>query len=201
MRGVFKNFLKGLVIVVPLVTTIYLVWLPVTFFDRLIRAPYPGIGLALTLIVIWTVGLFASNRLGGKLVLVFESLIAHLPVLKILYSTVKDFVVALAGEKRRFDKPVVVELQPGIKALGFLTREELDAPELAGLIAVYLPQSYNFAGQTILVPRERVVELDVDPGRIMTLIVSAGVTGHEGHLEESGAPAGHEGAARTPTKE
>lgn len=182
MRRIAKDFLKGLVIVVPAVTTIYLVLLPVQFFDELIGAPFPGIGLALTAAGIWAVGVLASNRIGARIFRRLVRMIESVPVLKLLHQTARDLVEAFAGEERKFDRPVVVDLLPGqdIKLLGFITRSTLDAPGLEDRVAVYCPQSYNIAGNLLVVPRDRVTPLEVDPGRFMTLIVSGGVTGGEG---------------------
>ena len=191
MRGLVKDFLKGLIIVVPVVTTIYLVWLPVTFFDDLVlvqllkidfkdgHAPFPGVGLAITAFGIWAIGMLASNRIGDRIFRKFEKLLRSVPILDLLYSTLHDLVEAFAGEKRKFDKPVLVDLIPGedVKALGFLTRDDLEFPGVDDRVAVYFPQSYNIAGNLLVLPRERVTPLDTDAGKFMSLIVSGGVTG------------------------
>lgn len=181
MRRFVKDLLKGLVIVVPVITTLWLVWLPVSFLDRLLGAPVPGVGFVLTAAGIWAVGVLASNRLGARVVRLMERLLARVPALEFLYKTVKDVVDAFVGEKRRFDRPVVVDLLPGegVKALGFITRDNLEGPGLEDRIAVYLPQSYNIAGNLLILPRDRVTPLETDPGRFMTLIASGGVTGSE----------------------
>jgi uncharacterized membrane protein len=200
VRRIAKDFLKGLLVVVPVVTTIYLVWLPVTFFDELVMqvfpeleetpvvGAFPGIGLVVTAVGIWAIGVLASNRLGERFLWIFERLLKKVPILKPLYQTVKDVVSAFVGDERKFDRPVCVDLIPGqdVKALGFITRSELDQPGLEGRIAVYLPQSYNIAGNLIVVPRDRVTPLEVDPGRFMTLIMSGGVTGSESAPEGEG---------------
>lgn len=181
MHRFAKDFLKGLVIVLPIVTTLWLVWLPVRFLDRLVDAPFPGVGLALTVTGIWVVGVIASNRLGARLIALLDRAIQRVPALEFVHHTIKDLVNAFVGERRRFDRPVILDLFPGedVKVLGFLTRKELEGPGLEGRVAVYLPQSYNIAGNLVVVPRERVTELESDPARFMTLIASAGVTGSE----------------------
>ncbi len=181
MRRLVKDFLKGLVIVLPIVTTLWLVWLPVRFLDRLVGAPFPGVGLALTVTGIWAVGVLASQRIGARLFGLVERAIRRVPVLEFLHHTTKDLVNAFVGERRRFDRPVVLDLLPedDVKVLGFITRDELQGPGLEGRVAVYVPQSYNIAGNLLVVPRERVTELESDPARFMTLIASAGVTGSE----------------------
>ena len=86
---------------------------------------------------------------------------------------------AFVGEKKRFDRPVLVTLGDGIDTsiIGFLTRRDLADFGVPGHVAVYFPQSYNFAGNLLVVPKARVRPLDVDSTRIMTLIISGGVSG------------------------
>ncbi len=179
MRRIIKDFFKGLLFVVPLVLTVYLIWLPVTKIDNLVDAKYPGLGLAIVLVSIWAIGLVASNRLGGKLLRLFDRIITSVPIFDLLYSTIKDLIAAFVGEKRKFDQPVIVDLMPseGIQGLGFITRSEFDEEELAGLVAVYLPQSYNIAGNLLLLPRDRVRPLNMESGKLMTMIMSGGIAG------------------------
>jgi uncharacterized membrane protein len=84
---------------------------------------------------------------------------------------------AFVGQKRKFDKPVAVEFnEHGLKVLGFLTSERFDDPQLAGHVSVYLPESYNFAGNLVVVPKEHVHPLDADGAEFMAFIMSGGVT-------------------------
>ncbi len=101
-------------------------------------------------------------------------------MVKLLYAAIKDFTNALAGEKRSFDKPVLVEIiSGGPKVLGFITREDLSMFALSEHVAVYLPQSYNFAGQVLIFPSDRVNPLDIESSKVMAFIVSGGVLGKQ----------------------
>jgi uncharacterized membrane protein len=82
---------------------------------------------------------------------------------------------AFVGEQKSLDRPVVVDVG-GCQVLGFLTRDTWDQPELAGLVAVYLPQTYNFAGNLILVPADRVRALDLPGADLLQLILSGAMT-------------------------
>ncbi|MFT5284608.1 MAG: putative membrane protein, partial [Planctomycetota bacterium] len=154
MRRIITDFFKGLVFVIPVVTTIYLVWLPVSKIDNLVDAKYPGLGLAIMLALIWGVGVVASNKLGSKLFGLVDRLMDSIPMLALLHGTIKDLITAFVGEKKKFDRPVIVDLMPseGIQGLGFITRSDFEEPQLNGLVAVYLPQSYNIAGNLLLLP-------------------------------------------------
>ena len=79
------------------------------------------------------------------------------------------------GDKRSFDKPVMVRVQPDLRVFGFVTCDRFDDIRLAGHVAVYLPQSYNFAGNLIIVKKEMVEPVDADSAQFMAFIVSGGV--------------------------
>lgn len=171
-------FMNGVLFIGPIALT---VWVFVTAFrvvDRWLRLPVPGAGVLVLILAILVVGFLMSHYFTARILGWFEGALDRLPFFRMLHSSVKDIAGAFVGEKKKFDKPVAVELVPGsgVKALGFLTREKLDN-ELEGDVAVYMPQSYNFAGQVIVVPRARVTPLDVDSAQLMTFIVSGGVSG------------------------
>ncbi|QQR89914.1 MAG: DUF502 domain-containing protein [Myxococcales bacterium] len=178
MKTLGNNFLKGLLIVGPLAITLYVVYAVVNGIDRLLNIPIPGLGLLLTVSAITFIGLVASNVVGRRLLRLAEKLLNRLPFVRFLYSAIKDLVSAFVGERRGFDRPVMVQLSenPSIAVMGFLTTEEAVTPELADHVTVYLPQSYNFAGNLILVHRSAIRPLNVESSRLMALIVSGGVS-------------------------
>jgi uncharacterized membrane protein len=98
---------------------------------------------------------------------------------KLVYSSIKDLINAFVGERKSFDKPVLVRLSPddSVRALGFVTREALASLGLPEHVAVYFPQSYNFAGNLLIVPHDAIQPLSVSSGELMTFIVSGGVSG------------------------
>ena len=95
-----------------------------------------------------------------------------------VYSDRDDARIWLSGEKRRFDKPVLVSLSAdgALRGFGFITQESLEALGLLQSVAVYFPQSYAFAGNTIIVPASRVTRLDAVSSDVMAFVVSGGVT-------------------------
>ncbi|HET6681441.1 MAG TPA: DUF502 domain-containing protein, partial [Gemmatimonadaceae bacterium] len=105
-------------------------------------------------------------------------ILERLPFVRLLYSSTKDLLNAFVGEKRRFDKPVLVRLAAGasVRVMGFVTQDTLDRLGLADHASVYLPQSYNFAGQLIVVPVADVEPLPVASSEVLAFIVSGGVT-------------------------
>lgn len=179
MKRLANYFLRGLVLIAPIAVTIYAcVWIFRTI-DGLLGLPVPGLGFVLTLAVITLVGFLASNLLAKSFVSLLERVMTRLPFIRLLYTSTKDLLDAFVGEKRRFDTPVMVEVTPdgGAKALGFVTMKALDHLGVGEHVAVYFPQSYNFAGNLLLVPSERVTPLHADSAAVMAFIVSGGVTG------------------------
>ena len=171
-------FGQGLLVFVPTVGTVWTVWIVLSWLDSLIGVSIPGLGLVLTLLRILVTGFVASNVAGQAAIGVLERGVAHLPVVSVLYSSIKDLLGACVGDKKSFDRPVMVALDPAgaVKTFGFVTCERFDDVRLGGHVAVYLPQAYNFAGNVIVVPRERVELVDADPAQFMAFIVSGGVS-------------------------
>jgi len=188
MKRFLKYFLRGLLVFVPLGLTIFIIAYVFKSLDTPFSKLLPFIqdtglrflvGLLVTIGGIFLIGLFASNFVGKKLFGLVDKLFANVPLVKMLYSAIRDLVEAFAGEKKKFDKPVLVTLGPGCdaKVVGFMTRENLDNLGLKDHVAVYLPQSYNFAGNVLLFPKEAVKPLDIESSEAMTFIVSGGVAG------------------------
>jgi len=185
MKRLANYFLNGLLFMVPIVVTLYVVYILFIKVDGLLRIPLPGIGVIpgvgflATLVIITLTGFLVSNFLTKRLLLLFDGLMSRLPLVKLLYGSIKDLLNAFAGEKKSFNRPVLVKLGPDSSAhvLGFITCDSLNKFGLEEYIAVYVPQSYNFAGQLLVFPRNQVQPLDTSSADLMTFIVSGGVAG------------------------
>lgn len=178
MSTLASYFLRGLVLTVPLAVTIAVCWVALTTIDGWLGIPVPGAGLLVTLAVITVVGFLGSNFLWNTMVERLERLLDRLPFVRILYNATKDLLDAFVGEKRRFDRPVLVALSAdgAVRTFGFITQQSLAQLGLADDVAVYFPQSYNFAGQLVVVPAARVTALDAPSSDVLAFIVSGGVT-------------------------
>jgi uncharacterized membrane protein len=176
MKAFTKYFLRGLLVIAPTAITVYVVWRVVATIDQALGVSIPGLGLVLAGGLIALVGFLVSNVVGQSVVARADAIFAQLPLVKLLYTSIRDLVGAFVGKKKMFDRPVAIVLPGGIgRLLGFVTRESLDFGTFEGHVAVYVPQSYNFAGTLILVDRSRIEPLDVTSTELMTFIVSAGV--------------------------
>jgi len=182
MKKLVDYFIKGLLIFVPMALTVFLIVWAFTSLDAGFGALFGieshGVGLLLTVALIVVIGFIASNFLGRRLFALIEKVFTGLPLIKLLYSAVKDMIEAFAGEKKSFDKPVIAMIAPGgaAKVVGFVTQESLENLGLSDHVAVYVPQSYNFAGNVLLFPKEAVKPLSIESSQAMAFIVSGGVS-------------------------
>lgn len=177
MKRFLNYFLNGLILSAPVALTIYVCWRAFRAIDGWLNLTIPGVGFVLTIGLITLIGFLASNFLAQRALALIEELLNRVPGVRLLYTGIKDVLGAFVGEKKRFNQPVLVTLDPGAatKALGFLTQESLDDLGIEGHVSVYLPQSYNFAGQTLVVPSDRVVRLQASSSKVMAFVVSGGV--------------------------
>ena len=197
MKRLAKYFLQGLIFVAPIGVTLYVCVAVVLWIDEpaqdiaetVFGLTIPGLGFVLAVVgsvgVVTVIGFLSSNFVTGGILSLLDRQFDRFPLIKLLHSSLKDLVGAFVGEKKRFDKPVKVELVPGSDAgpLGFITRDSMEEWNLPGQVAVYVPMCYSFAGNVIVVPKERVTPIDVPSGDVMTFIVSGGVAGREEKAE------------------
>ncbi|MGN7468723.1 DUF502 domain-containing protein [Brevibacillus sp. SAFN-007a] len=187
MKRVVRYFFEGLLYVIPLAVTIFILYTFFTTVDswfynlvsKRFPLPFPGVGVLITIVGITIVGFLASNVLTRGLLAVVDSVFEKVPFIKLIYTAIKDLTGAFVGDKKSFDKPVLVRLSKdsGAKVIGFVTKESMDTYGLADHVAVYLPQSYNFAGNLLLFPSEQVQPLDMDSAEVMAFLISGGVSG------------------------
>lgn len=191
MQRLFTNFLKGILILAPMLVTGWVIWIVFTKIDGLLGIPIPGLGFAVTIVFIILVGALASNIFFDRIFRFFEKALTRLPVVKLLYFSIKDLIGAFVGEKKMFNRPVMISMAylpqgpeippapPGrdIKLLGFITSEVLDfLPGVGDRVAVYVPQSYNMGGYLMLVPKESITPLaNLESAKLLAFIVSGGV--------------------------
>ena len=130
----------------------------------------------------------------------FESLMARTPGIRFIYTTVKDFFEAFAGEKKKFNKPVLANIDDNdVWRVGFITQEEVTDFDFTDYVAVYIPNSYSIAGNVYLLPKNRVRPItNINATDAMKFAISGGVT----HIDEIKKPIVHaaEGTANTTPK-
>lgn len=178
MKRLSRYFFNGLVFLVPVMATIYVIYIIFKKIDTLYAFPVPGTGFLITILIITFIGFIGSNFLTRRVVHMIDSIFSRLPFTKIVYTSVRDLISAFVGEKKGFNKPVAVKLFPegNVMVVGFVTNESLEEIGLSDAVAVYLPESYNFAGNLIIVSRKQIVPLSADSASIMKFIVSGGIS-------------------------
>ena len=183
-RSLPTYFFRGLLFVVPVALTIYILVVSIQWLDSLIQISIPGLGLLTILASITLNGYLASTLLAAPLFRLLEELLTRLPLVNIIYSSLKDLISAFVGDKKKFDRPVLVALSEDltIRKPGFITQENLTKLGLVDQVAVYLPHSYNFSGNLFFVPSQYVTPIEASSTEIMKFIVSGGVSGLEEHF-------------------
>lgn len=187
MKNNLRYLVQGLLILAPVAITLWIIYTIISsvasIFQNfgLLFNPYldPLIYFVVTLFIIYLVGRFSTSIFFRPLFSAFEHAIEKAPLIKIVYSSIKDFVSAFVGGKKRFNKPVLVTLDKanGIRQIGFITQENLSELKLGvNDIAVYMPFSYGFSGKLLIVPRENVTPIDIPSAEAMKFVVSGGVT-------------------------
>lgn len=190
MRRVLFYFVQGLIIVAPVALILWLLGGILTAVDNWVRsalfgtaasgAPRGiwGMGFILAVGLITLAGFLGSHFVTKGMRDAFKATLDRLPLVRMLYGALRDLMNAFVGGERKFDRPVLVDLHgPGVRAVGFMTRDSLGNLGLTDQVAVYFPQAYNFAGQLLIVPRAAVTPLRVPSAEVMTFIVSGGVSG------------------------
>ncbi len=179
MRTLIGYFLRGCLAILPIAATVYVAFVVVATIDHWVPVGIPGVGFVLTVVLITLAGFLTSNVVGRAALDMTDRLLARVPLAKLVYTSIRDLLGAFVGQKKRFDRPVAVTIVPGSRArmLGFVTRDRLEALGMKDEVAVYFPQSYNFAGYLAVVPREQVEQLSVSTTDLMTFVVSGGVSG------------------------
>lgn len=178
MKKLTKYFFEGLLFLTPIAVTVYVLYFVFSKIDHIFRFSIPGLGFLATIVLITMIGFLVSTFFAKGLAIVIDNLFSRMPLTKMIYTSIKDLINAFVGEKKRFSKPVLVALAPGstVQIIGFVTRESLETLGLPGSVAVYIPQSYNFAGNLVVVSKEQVTPINADSGNVMAFIVSGGVT-------------------------
>jgi uncharacterized membrane protein len=177
-KRLVRYFIRGCLVSVPLAITGWVIYVTLRFVDQLLPIGIPGVGIVVTLSLVTLVGLFTSNVVGKSVFQFADRLLSGMPLVKLIYSSIKDLIRAFVGDHKSFDRPAAVALTPGgTRILGFVTRDALHMLGMPDHVAVYFPQSYHFAGQLTVVPREQVELLDAPSTEVMTFIVSGGISG------------------------
>ncbi len=192
MKQIGSILLKGLVTILPIGLTVYFVyWLGITtegLLSRPIKAVlgvehyWPGMGLITGFVLLFLIGLAVNQFLVRRLLDLGEELLLRVPVVKTVYSAIRDMTRLVNTDKKKkgdLDRVVTVETPLG-KLIGFVTQEHASTLGIGGgddLVAVYLPMSYQIGGYTVYLPRSRLGETELTVEQAMRIVLTGGVRG------------------------
>jgi len=181
-----RYFLQGLLLTAPAGITIFIVYFIFEKIDEPIRSlmydfihiRIPGIGLIIVFVIITLLGIVGHSFIFSPVRKAIENLLKKAPIIKLIYTSLNDFLSAFVGEKKKFTRPVLVKVNliSNLEKMGFLTASDLSDLNIKDRVAVYFPHSYNFSGEMFIVPTEHITPLDIPPAEAMKFIVTGGVT-------------------------
>lgn len=190
MKRLGGILLKGLVTILPIGLTIYFVyWLGVTTESLLSKpikfvigdAYWPGMGLVTGFLILFVVGLAVNAFLVRRVLGIGEELLLRVPVVKTVYSAIRDMTRLVNTDKKKGDLDRVVTVDTALgKLIGFVTQEHANTLGIGGgedLVAVYLPMSYQIGGYTVYLPRSKLTETDLTVEQAMRIVLTGGVRG------------------------
>lgn len=175
-RQLLNYFFKGILVIIPLAITIYIIFYVVKSVDNIIDLGFPGSGILVTFLALTFVGLLVTSFITEPIYNYFDKLLNKMPLFKLLYSSVRDFLEAFVGEDKKFNEPVLVTISEGIRQVGFLTQRDLSSIGLDDDVAVYFPFSYSIAGKVLIVKRDKIEPLKMKSAEAMKFAVSGGVS-------------------------
>lgn len=187
MSRIVRYFFQGLLYTVPIAIVIYVV---VQIFFRIGEilhqtgftihpAVDPIIGILVFVAFIVTIGVLGNTIIFRPLFAGIENVIERAPLIKTIYSALKDLMSAFVGAKKRFNQPVLIKMNKAedIERFGFITSSDLsDLGISKKKVAVYIPFSYAITGALYVVPAENVTPINVSPTDLMKFIISGGVS-------------------------
>ena len=179
MKKFINYFLQGLLYIVPISVTLYVVYWVFTKIDGILPFQFPGLGLIVIIALITFIGFAGSTIITSPINSFFQRLLKKAPLLQTIYSSMKDLMRTFVGKKKGFNQAVLIKLYENstIERIGFITNEDLSSLGIkGGRILVYLPHSYAFSGQLFVVEKSYITPIDSPSSEIMKLIVSGGVT-------------------------
>ncbi|MEO6405653.1 MAG: DUF502 domain-containing protein [Ferruginibacter sp.] len=189
-KRLLQYFLQGLLILAPITITVYALyfvvstidgWIPIfTFADEkgTVHVQNYGVGFIIIIAAIIILGYFSSFFITSRIVSFMDRLMQKTPGIKHIYTTTRDFFEAFAGDKKKFTKNVLANVDDNdVWRLGFITNENMGDFGLTDYVAVYIPMAYSVAGNVYVIPKERVKPIEhISSAQTMKFAVSGGVT-------------------------
>lgn len=189
MKRLFGYFFQGLIYLAPLGITGFVLYKSFVFLDGLfkplvykyINVNIPGLSIIIVFFLVALLGVMGQTIIARPIKRLINHVINRAPLVKVVYSSIKDLLSAFVGKEKKFNQPVLVKVNTvsELEKLGFITQTDVSKLGVKGnKVAVYFPHSYNFSGELFIVPSEHVKNIDVAPSDVMKFIVSGGVANY-----------------------
>jgi uncharacterized membrane protein len=198
-KRLFQYFLQGLLVLGPIAITVWAIMAAFNFIDGILPniihsilpgimednngnlRRIPGLGFLIVILLVIIVGYISSSFIFSKIEQAFDKLLHKTPVIKFIYTTLKDFFEAFAGDKKKFTKNVLANIEDNdVWRIGFITQDDMVEFRLKDYVAVYIPMSYSVAGNVYIVPKSRIKTINnISSAESMKFAVSGGVSSLE----------------------
>ena len=189
-RAIINYLIKGALVVIPIGAAIFMMYWVIAKIDTTLKLSdvfwvdqagrpiyIPGLVILSILVILLVAGIIVTNFVTEPIYNWFSRWLNRLPIFSFLYNSVKDLAEAFVGDEKKFNEPVIVEINEfGLKQIGFLTQRDLARLGMPGEVAVYFPFSYSFAGQLCIINGDKVKPLKMSAGEAMKFVVSGGVS-------------------------
>ena len=195
-KRLFQYFLQGLLILAPIAITFWAIAAVFSFIDGILpnllhaivpslmedkqgnTVRIPGVGFLLVIALVLGVGYVSSSFIISRMVHAFDTVLEKTPGIKFIYSTLKDFFEAFAGEKKKFTHNVLANVDDNdVWRVGFVTQENMEEFGFPDYVAVYIPMAYSVAGNVYIIPKSRIKPVtNISAAQSMKFAVSGGVT-------------------------
>jgi uncharacterized membrane protein len=191
MKKLISYLFQGLLYTAPFAITGYIIVLTFDFIDgilkqtlgKIIGVEIPGLGILLIICCLIMVGFLGQTIIASPLKYLINHIMERVPLLKVIYSAINDLFSAFVGKEKKFNRPVLVLINPvsNLHKLGFLTEDDLSQINIKEMVAVYFPLSYSLSGEFFIVPKENIKPIEMNSAEVMKFIVSAGIAGWSDH--------------------
>lgn len=203
-KKLLQYFLQGLLMLAPVAITAYAIYFVVSSIDNLIpiftytdslgqvHVRNYGIGFVIIIAVIIVLGYFSSFFITSRIVSFMDRVLEKTPGIKHIYSTTRDFFEAFAGDKKKFTRHVLANVDDNdVWRFGFVTRDDMNDFDLKEYVTVYIPMAYSVAGNVYVIPKNRIRPIEhISAADTMKFAVSGGVTDitEDPHYRHQDAP-------------
>lgn len=176
IKRILGYFLQGALYTIPVAATVYIIVEAIIIVDGIVPVKFPGLGLLIILCSLTLIGFIGTTFITPNIINV-DKILDKVPLIKTVYTSIKDLIAAFVGNKKRFTEPVLVKMESNVERFGFVTQHDLSELGVSSdKVAVYIPFSYALTGNLIVVPKNCITPIQGNSAEIMKFVISGGVT-------------------------